>query len=197
MRLRTRVLSFMLAGSMMLSATPVSAFAGTPVLGGTVSPTALSETNSTGTLAFDQYGYPYDSTKGDEYDTNHKTMTVISSDGSWAYQKFTNSQGDVYILVLTENFDQALTGQTINCQVISKAPTLTGGTYNGIVQLGSTDQRSDASGCTFNAPIAGRHYPDWLHRQQLCAVRSRGHYSDWLHNQPQKRRQHCPLAEQI
>lgn len=34
MRLRTRVLSFMLAGSMMLSATPVSAFAGTPVLGG-------------------------------------------------------------------------------------------------------------------------------------------------------------------
>lgn len=38
----------MLAGSMMLSATPVSAFAGTPVLGGgTVSPTALSETNST------------------------------------------------------------------------------------------------------------------------------------------------------
>lgn len=49
MRLRTRVLSFMLAGSMMLSATPVSAFAGTPVLGGggTVSPTALSETNST------------------------------------------------------------------------------------------------------------------------------------------------------
>lgn len=155
MRLRTRVLSFMLAGSMMLSATPVSAFAGTPVLGeGAVSPTALSETNSTGTLAFDQYGYPYDSTKGDEYDTNHKTMTVISSDGSWAYQKFTNSQGDVYILVLTENFDQALTGQTINCQVISKAPTLTGGTYNGIVQLGSTDQRSDASGCTFNAPIA-------------------------------------------
>lgn len=155
MRLRTRVLSFMLAGSMMLSATPVSAFAGTPVLGGgTVSPTALSETNSTGTLAFDQYGYPYDSTKGDEYDTNHKTMTVISSDGSWAYQEFTNSQGDVYILVLTENFDQALTGQTINCQVISKAPTLTGGTYNGIVQLGSTDQRSDASGCTFNAPIA-------------------------------------------
>ena len=155
MRLRTRVLSFMLAGSMMLSATPVSAFAGTPVLGGgTVSPTALSETNSTGTLAFDQYGYPYDSTKGNEYDTNHKTMTVISSDGSWAYQKFTNSQGDVYILVLTENFDQALTGQTINCQVISKAPTLTGGTYNGIVQLGSTDQRSDASGCTFNAPIA-------------------------------------------
>ena len=48
MRLRTRVLSFMLAGSMMLSATPVSAFAGTPVRGGgTVSPTALSETNST------------------------------------------------------------------------------------------------------------------------------------------------------
>ena len=56
--------------------------------------------------------------------------------------------------MLTENFDQALTGQTINCQVIAKAPTLTGGTYNGIVQLGSTDQRSDASGCTFNAPIA-------------------------------------------
>lgn len=56
--------------------------------------------------------------------------------------------------MLAENFDQALTGQTINCQVISKAPTLTGGTYNGIVQLGSTDQRSDASGCTFNAPIA-------------------------------------------
>lgn len=155
MRLRTRVLSFMLAGSMMLSATPVSAFAATPVLGGgTVSPTALSETNSTGTLAFDQYGYPYDSTKGDEYDTNHKTMTVVSSDGSWAYQKFTNSQGDVYILVLTKNFDQDLTGQAINCQVISNAPTLTGGTYNGIVQLGSTDQRSDASGCTFNAPIA-------------------------------------------
>jgi hypothetical protein len=145
----------MLAGSMMLSATPVSAFAETPVLGGgTVSPTALSETNSTGTLAFDQYGYPYDSTKGNEYETNHHTTAVISSDGSWAYQKFTNSQGDVYILVLTENFDQALTGQTINCQVISKAPTLTGGTYNGIVQLGSTDQRSDASGCTFNAPIA-------------------------------------------
>ena len=48
MRLRTRVLSFMLAGSMMLSATPVSAFAETPVLGGgTVSPAALSETNST------------------------------------------------------------------------------------------------------------------------------------------------------
>lgn len=155
MRLRTRVLSFMLAGSMMLSATPVSAFAGSPVLGeGTVSPTALSETNSTGTLAFDQYGYPYDSTKGNEYETNHHTTAVVSSDGSWAYQKFTNSQGDVYILVLTENFDQALTGQTINCQVISKAPTLTGGTYNGIVQLGSTDQRSDASGCTFNAPIA-------------------------------------------
>lgn len=155
MRLRTHVLSFMLAGSMMLSATPVSAFAGTPVLGGgTVSPTALSETNSTGTLAFDQYGYPYDSTKGNEYETNHHTTAVVSSDGSWAYQKFTNSQGDVYILVLTENFDQALTGQTINCQVISKAPTLTGGTYNGIVQLGSTDQRSDASGCTFNAPIA-------------------------------------------
>lgn len=121
---------------------------------GTVSPTALSETNSTGTLAFDQYGYPYDSTKGNEYETNHHTTAVVSSDGSWAYQKFTNSQGDVYILVLTENFDQALTGQTINCQVISKAPTLTGGTYNGIVQLGSTDQRSDASGCTFNAPIA-------------------------------------------
>ena len=155
MRLRTRVLSFMLAGRMMLSATPVSAFAGTPVLGeGAVSPTALSETNSTGTLAFDQYGYPYDSTKGNEYETNHHTTAVVSSDGSWAYQKFTNSQGDVYILVLTENFDQALTGQTINCQVISKAPTLTGGTYNGIVQLGSTDQRSDASGCTFNAPIA-------------------------------------------
>ena len=36
MRLRTRVLSFMLAGSMRLSATPVSAFAGTPVLGGDV-----------------------------------------------------------------------------------------------------------------------------------------------------------------
>lgn len=122
--------------------------------GGTVSPTALSETNSTGTLAFDQYGYPYDSTKGNEYETNHHTTAVVSSDGSWAYQKFTNSQGDVYILVLTENFDQTLTGQTINCQVISKAPTLTGGTYNGIVQLGSTDQRSDASGCTFNAPIA-------------------------------------------
>ena len=122
--------------------------------GGTVSPTALSETNSTGTLAFDQSGYPYDSTKGNEYETNHHTTAVVSSDGSWAYQKFTNSQGDVYILVLTENFDQALTGQTINCQVISKAPTLTGGTYNGIVQLGSTDQRSDASGCTFNAPIA-------------------------------------------
>lgn len=106
MRLRTRVLSFMLAGSMMLSATPVSAFAGTPVLGeGAVSPTALSETNSTGTLAFDQYGYPYDSTKGNEYETNHHTTAVVSSDGSWAYQKFTNSQGDVYILVLTENFD--------------------------------------------------------------------------------------------
>ena len=102
----------------------------------------------------DRYGYPYDSTKGNEYETNHHTTAVVSSDGSWAYQKFTNSQGDVYILVLTENFDQALTGQTINCQVISKAPTLTGGTYNGIVQLGSTDQRSDASGCTFNAPIA-------------------------------------------
>ena len=127
---------------------------GHPFWGGTVSPTALSETNSTGTLAFDQYGYPYDSTKGNEYETNHHTTAVVSSDGSWAYQKFTNSQGDVYILVLTENFDQALTGQTINCQVISKAPTLTGGTYNGIVQLGSTDQRSDASGCTFNAPIA-------------------------------------------
>ena len=155
MRLRTRVLSFMLAGSMMLSATPVSAFAGTPVLGGgTVSPTALSETNSTGTLAFDQYGYPYDSTKGDEYETNHHTTAVVSSDGSWAYQKFTNSQGDVYILVLTKNFDQDLTGQAINCQVISNAPTLTGGTYNGIVQLGSTNQKSDASGCTFNAPIA-------------------------------------------
>lgn len=155
MRLRTRVLSFMLAGSMMLSATPVSAFAATPVLGGgTVSPTALSETNSTGTLAFDQYGYPYDSTKGNEYETNHKTMTVVSSDGSWAYQKFTNSQGDVYILVLAATFSQDLTGQTINCQVISNAPTLTGGTYNGIVQLGSTNQKSDASGCTFNAPIA-------------------------------------------
>ena len=122
--------------------------------GGTVSPTALSETNSTGTLAFDQYGYPYDSTKGNEYETNHKTMTVISSDGSWAYQKFTNSQGDVYILVLAATFSQDLTGQTINCQVISNAPTLTGGTYNGIVQLGSTNQKSDASGCTFNAPIA-------------------------------------------
>ena len=155
MRLRTRVLSFMLAGSMMLSATPVSAFAGTPVLGeGAVSPTALSETNSTGTLAFDQYGYPYDSTKGNEYETNHHTTAVVSSDGSWAYQKFTNSQGDVYILVLTKNFDQDLTGQAINCQVISNAPTLTGGTYNGTVQLGSTDQKSDASGCTFNAPIA-------------------------------------------
>ena len=155
MRLRTRVLSFMLAGSMMLSATPVSAFAGTPVLGeGAVSPAALSETNSTGTLAFDQYGYPYDSTKGDEYDTNHKTMTVISSDGSWAYQKSKNSQGDVYILVLTNTFRQDLTGQTINCQVTSNAPTLTGGTYNGFVQLGSTNQKSDASGCTFNAPIA-------------------------------------------
>ena len=81
-------------------------------------------------------------------------MTVVSSDGSWAYQKFTNSQGDVYILVLTKNFDQDLTGQAINCQVISNAPTLTGGTYNGIVQLGSTNQKSDASGCTFNAPIA-------------------------------------------
>ena len=47
MRLRTRVLSFVLASSMMLSATPVSVFAETPVLGeGTVSPTALSETNS-------------------------------------------------------------------------------------------------------------------------------------------------------
>ena len=122
--------------------------------GGTVSPTALSETNSTGTLAFDQYGYPYDSTKGNEYETNHKTMTVVSSDGSWAYQKFTNSQGDVYILVLAATFSQDLTGQTINCQVISNAPTLTGGTYNGIVQLGSTNQKSDASGCTFNAPIA-------------------------------------------
>lgn len=154
MRLRTRVLSFMLAGSMMLSATPVSAFAGTPVLGGTVSPTALSETNSTGTLAFDQYGYPYDSTKGNEYETNHHTTAVVSSDGSWAYQKFTNSQGDVYILVLAATFSQDLTGQIINCQVISNAPTLTGGTYNGIVQLGSTNQKSDASGCTFNAPIA-------------------------------------------
>lgn len=122
--------------------------------GGTVSPTALSETNSTGTLAFDQYGYPYDSTKGNEYETNHKIMTVVSSDGSWAYQKFTNSQGDVYILVLAATFSQDLTGQTINCQVISKAPTLTGGTYNGFVQLGSTNQKSDASGCTFNAPIA-------------------------------------------
>lgn len=155
MRLRTRVLSFMLAGSMMLSATPVSAFAGTPVLGGgTVSPTALSETNSTGTLAFDQYGYPYDSTKGNEYETNHHTTAVVSSDGSWTYQKFTNSQGDVYILVLAATFSQDLTGQAINCQVISNAPTLTGGTYNGIVQLGSTNQKSDASGCTFNAPIA-------------------------------------------
>ena len=155
MRLRTRVLSFVLASSMMLSATPVSVFAETPVLGGgTVSPTALSETNSTGTLAIDQYGYPYDSTKGDEYKTNHHTTAVVSSDGSWAYQKFTNSQGDVYILVLTKNFDQNLTGQAINCQVISNAPTLTGGTYNGTVQLGSTNQRSDASGCTFNAPIA-------------------------------------------
>lgn len=154
MRLRTRVLSFVLAGSMMLSATPVSAFAETPVLGGTVSPTALSETNSTGTLAFDQYGYPYDSTKGNEYETNHHTTAVVSSDGSWAYQKFTNSQGDVYILVLAATFSQDLTGQIINCQVISNAPTLTGGTYNGIVQLGSTNQKSDASGCTFNAPIA-------------------------------------------
>ena len=155
MRLRTRVLSFMLAGSMMLSATPVSAFAETPVLGGgAVSPTALSETNSTGTLAFDQYGYPYDSTKGNEYETNHHTTAVVSSDGSWAYQKFTNSQGDVYILVLAATFSQDLTGQIINCQVISNAPTLTGGTYNGIVQLGSTNQKSDASGCTFNAPIA-------------------------------------------
>lgn len=154
MRLRTRVLSFMLAGSMMLSATPVSAFAETPVLGGTVSPTALSETNSTGTLAFDQYGYPYDSTKGNEYETNHHTTAVVSSDGSWAYQKFTNSQGDVYILALAATFSQDLTGQIINCQVISNAPTLTGGTYNGIVQLGSTNQKSDASGCTFNAPIA-------------------------------------------
>ena len=155
MRLRTRVLSFVLASSMMLSATPVSVFAETPVLGGgTVSPTALSETNSTGTLAIDQYGYPYDSTKGDEYKTNHHTTAVVSSDGSWAYQKFTNSQGDVYILVLTNTFRQDLTGQAINCQVISNAPTLTGGTYNGIVQLGSTNQRSDASGCTFNAPIA-------------------------------------------
>lgn len=81
-------------------------------------------------------------------------MTVVSSDGSWAYQKFTNSQGDVYILVLAATFSQDLTGQTINCQVISNAPTLTGGTYNGIVQLGSTNQKSDASGCTFNAPIA-------------------------------------------
>lgn len=155
MRLRTRVLSFVLAGSMMLSATPVSAFAETPVLGeGTVSPTALSETNSTGTLAIDQYGYPYDSTKGDEYKTNHQTTAVVSSDGSWAYQKFTNSQGDVYILVLTNTFRQDLTGQAINCQVISNAPTLTGGTYNGTVQLGSTNQRSDASGCTFNSHIA-------------------------------------------
>lgn len=34
MRLRTRVLSFMLAGSMMLSATPVSAFAGDTRSGG-------------------------------------------------------------------------------------------------------------------------------------------------------------------
>ena len=155
MRLRTRVLSFMLAGSMMLSATPVSAFAGTPVLGeGAVSPTALSETNSTGTLAFDQYGYPYDSTKGNEYETNHNTTEVVSSDGSWAYRKFTNSQGDVYILALAATFRQDLTGQIINCQVISNAPTLTGGTYNGTVQLGSTNQKSDASGCTFNAPIA-------------------------------------------
>ena len=56
--------------------------------------------------------------------------------------------------MLTKNFDQDLTGQAINCQVISNAPTLTGGTYNGTVQLGSTDQKSDASGCTFNAPIA-------------------------------------------
>ena len=81
-------------------------------------------------------------------------MTVVSSDGSWAYQKFTNSQGDVYILALAATFSQDLTGQIINCQVISNAPTLTGGTYNGIVQLGSTNQKSDASGCTFNAPIA-------------------------------------------
>lgn len=155
MRLRTRVLSFVLAGSMMLSATPVSVFAETPVLGeGTVSPTALSETNSTGTLAIDQYGYPYDSTKGNEYETNHHTIEVVSSDGSWAYQKFTNSQGDVYILVLNNTFRQDLTGQAINCQVISNAPTLTGGTYNGTVQLGSTNQRSDASGCTFNSHIA-------------------------------------------
>ena len=155
MRLRTRVLSFVLAGSMMLSATPVSVFAETPVLGeGTVSPTALSETNSTGTLAIDQYGYPYDSTKGNEYETNHQTTAVTSSDGSWAYQKFTNSQGDVYILVLNNTFRQDLTGQAINCQVISNAPTLTGGTYNGTVQLGSTNQRSDASGCTFNSHIA-------------------------------------------
>ena len=155
MRLRTRVLSFVLAGSMMLSATPVSVFAETPVLGeGTVSPTALSETNSTGTLAIDRYGYPYDSTKGDEYETNHHTMTVVSSDGSWAYQKSKNSQGDVYILVLTNTFSQDLTGQIINCQVTSNAPTLIGGTYNGFVQLGSTNQKSDASGCTFNAPVA-------------------------------------------
>lgn len=81
-------------------------------------------------------------------------MTVISSDGSWAYQKSKNSQGDVYILVLTNTFSQDLSGQTINCQVTSNAPTLTGGTYNGFVQLGSTNQKSDASGCTFNASIA-------------------------------------------
>ena len=155
MRLRTRVLSFVLAGSMMLSATPVSVFAEAPVLGeGTVSPTALSETNSTGTLAFDQYGYPYDSTNGDAYETNHHTIEVVSSDGSWFYRKSKNSQGDVYILVLNNTFRQDLTGQTINCQVISYAPTLTGGTYNGTVQLGSTNQRSDASGCTFNSHIA-------------------------------------------
>lgn len=48
MKIGTRVLSLVLAGSMALSVTPVSAFAATPVLGGgTVSPTALSETNST------------------------------------------------------------------------------------------------------------------------------------------------------
>lgn len=154
MKLGTRVLSLVLAGSMALSVTPVSAFAATPVLGGgTVSPTALSETNSTGTLAFDKYGYPYDSTSGDEYNIDHSTTPVISSDESWVYKEYKNGNESAYFLLLGPTFDQDLTGQTINCPVTSSAPTLTGGTYNGTVQLGTTLGKSDASGCTFNAPI--------------------------------------------
>lgn len=149
MQLRTRVLSLVLAGSMTLSVLPVSAFAESAeqptapaVLAGT------SENVSASTLAIDNYGYPYLATNGDESAIDHSKITAKDPNGTWEYRTFGSSSNPSYILDLSYRFTQDLSGQTINCQVFTRAEGLHDVTFNGTVQV-----YEDMSNCTFNGSV--------------------------------------------